>query len=148
MKLSFAVVTPPRGQMRARSRAIVSKSGRAFATTYKSCKQRAEERTLEALFFEYKPESPLEGALQLTVKAFFKIPASKTNKFRANVSAGIERPTVKPDIDNVIKNVMDVMQGVFFEDDKQIVEFGPGTGKYYTAEAARYEVTLAHLGES
>jgi Holliday junction resolvase RusA-like endonuclease len=35
--------------------------------------------------------------------------------------AGSERPTKKPDLDNLAKSVLDALNGVIYQDDSQIV---------------------------
>ena len=43
-------------------------------------------------------------------------------KKQAAVYAGEIKPTVKPDIDNIVKIVLDGLNGVAFTDDKQVIE--------------------------
>lgn len=64
---------------------------------------------------------PLEGALALDIVMKFPIPASKSNKFRADALAGKIRPTVKPDWDNGGK-LTDALNLLVWVDDKQIVD--------------------------
>ena len=52
-----------------------------------------------------------------------KVPDSWSEKRKMDAINGVIRPTVTPDFDNIIKAVTDALQGVFFEDDKQVVEF-------------------------
>jgi Holliday junction resolvase RusA-like endonuclease len=35
---------------------------------------------------------------------------------------GTERPTKKPDIDNIVKAILDGMNGIVYVDDKQVVD--------------------------
>ena len=51
------------------------------------------------------------------------------------------RPTTKPDLDNLLKQFKDCAKGIFWEDDKQVVEYLPGTGKYY-GSPARWEIVI------
>jgi Holliday junction resolvase RusA-like endonuclease len=139
--VKFTIIIPPKGQMRARSRAI-SRDGKSFAMTYKAGKQRKEEHRLAALLFEHRPETPMTGPVCLIINAYMPIPESKPKKFKAAALAGIERPTTKPDADNIGKAVLDVMNGVFFQDDKQIVSLQ--LEKHYGAPA-RYEISIEEL---
>jgi len=141
--LKFTIPIEPRGQMRARSRAI-EKSGKFLAMTYKAGKQRKEDGKLAALIYPHRPEQPFDGQIILGVKAFFEIPKSKPRKFVDAAASGEIRPTVKPDLDNVIKMLKDVCNGVFWVDDKMIVGYMPGTGKYYAAPGTvpRWEVEI------
>jgi Holliday junction resolvase RusA-like endonuclease len=138
--MQFTIILEPKGQKRARSRAINS-NGRSYAMTYKDKGQRLEEDKLITLMYAHRPPQPLQGPLALGVKAYLPIPKSKPKKWQAEALAGLIRPTTKPDLDNCIKNLKDVCKGVFWEDDKQVVEYLPGTGKYY-GEPARWEITI------
>lgn len=60
----------------------------------------------------YKGEL-LEGAVSLHIIIYRQLPKGKKRE---------EPFTTKPDIDNVIKCVMDGLTGVAFEDDKQVVQ--------------------------
>ena len=64
---------------------------------------------------------PLETPVALYLYIRKGIPASYTKKRRNDCLSGIEKPTVKPDIDNCLKVFMDAMNGIVYLDDKQIV---------------------------
>ena len=49
------------------------------------------------------------------------IPKSFSKKKQDLAAGGFIRPTVKPDCDNIAKNIDDAMNGIVFPDDKQIV---------------------------
>jgi len=143
------VILPPEGQRRARSRAFLKTSAKtgkpvAVSTTHKSTEQRTAEGKLLALLYEHRPRAPLSGPIGLGVRVYLPIPPSFSKKKRALALAGELRPTVKPDLDNLLKHLQDVAQGVFWIDDKQVVEYLPGTGKYY-GEPARWEITIKPL---
>ena len=143
MEIKFTVILEPKAQKRARSRAITS-NGRSYAMTYKDKDQRLEENKLLTLMLPYRPQVPLQGPLALGVKVFLPIPQSKPKKFQAGALAGAIRPTTKPDLDNLLKHFKDVCTGIFWQDDRQIVEYLPGTGKYY-GEPARWEIEIKPL---
>lgn len=63
-----------------------------------------------------------ELPLRIVICAWETIPKSKTKKFRQDALEGKEFPTVKPDLDNVAKTIMDALSGVVYKDDKQIVD--------------------------
>lgn len=60
-------------------------------------------------------------AVLMAVTAYYSIPKSWTVKKRAAAENDEIRPTVKPDGDNVLKALADGLNGIAFEDDKQIV---------------------------
>lgn len=65
---------------------------------------------------------PEDIPLRLVVYANMRIPLSASKKRREAMLAGVERPTKKPDCDNILKAVADALNGVAYHDDKQIVE--------------------------
>ena len=60
---------------------------------------------------------PLEAVLEMRIP----IPASWSKAHKAAALAGTELPTSKPDIDNVVKAILDACNGVVFLDDAQVV---------------------------
>lgn len=80
-----------------------------------------------------------ELPIKVNIKAYLPIPSSKSKKFKADAIAGIERPTKKPDVDNLFKSITDAMSGILYKDDKQIVS--ATIGKWY-AEEPRAEVHI------
>ena len=57
----------------------------------------------------------------VTIRAFFEIPKSWSKKKQALASDGEIKPTKKCDIDNIVKSVLDALNGVAYKDDKQVV---------------------------
>lgn len=131
--MRFTIPMIPVGQMRARHTARRTKKGKIFSQTYKDEKQAAREQTLQAFLVEHVPPTPLTGAIALGVRCYMPIPKSKPRKWQVDAQAGFIRPTTKPDLDNCIKHLKDCLtQMRFWEDDKQVVEYMPGTGMYYS----------------
>lgn len=62
-----------------------------------------------------------EKRLSVKIKAFFPIPRSFSKKKRDEAIFDKIRPTTKPDCDNIIKVVLDALNGVAYYDDKQVV---------------------------
>lgn len=138
-KLQFTIFLPPKAQKRVRH---ATRNG--FTVAYKDKGQRLEEDKLITLMYTHRPPEPLQGPLQLGVKVFLPIPKGKPKKWQAAAQAGEIRPTTKPDLDNCIKNLKDVCKGIFWLDDKQVVEYLPGTGKYY-GEVPRWEIVIEEM---
>jgi Holliday junction resolvase RusA-like endonuclease len=86
---------------------------------------------------------PLAGALQAGVMAYVPVPESWSKKKTAAALAGDIRPTPRPDLDNYVKAALDGMNGIAFQDDAQIVEFGR-TAKFYS-DRPRLVVTLRQI---
>lgn len=114
-----------------------------------------EARVREAAI---KQAQMIKVPVTVDIKAFFPIPKSISKKQRKRCLAGIERPTKKPDKDNIEKIVLDGMnpisetnkethkrmtkaQGLYL-DDKQVV--AGKTTKLY-GEPARVEVVVTEL---
>lgn len=81
-------------------------------------------------------------ALRCTIGVEVIPPASWSQKKRMAAICGDLRPTTKPDLDNVAKAILDAMNGIVFEDDKQVVELVV-TKRY--AETARAVVEVMSL---
>ena len=87
--------------------------------------------------------APLEGALMLTIRAFFTIPASWSLRKRRDA---IGQPVIKrPDLDNCVKAVKDGCNGVAWKDDSQCTFLN--ASKLY-AEAPRVEVSIEEFSRA
>jgi len=145
MVLKFTIPLPPKAQKRARSRGVIIRGGGklgqdiARSQSYTDSGQRTEQAKLMTLMYPHRPAAPLEGPLALGVRAYLPIPQSKPQKWKAAALAGEIRPTTKPDCSNMVKHLEDVMQGVFFRDDKEIVSL---TIEKYYGDPARWEIVL------
>ena len=64
---------------------------------------------------------PLETPLAVYLYFRLPIPRSHSKKRQEACLNGSERPTKKPDIDNLAKSVLDGLNGVVWHDDSQIV---------------------------
>lgn len=71
-----------------------------------------------------------EKLVRVKIIAFYPIPKSFTKKQKEEAMTGGLRPTTKPDCDNIIKVVLDALNGVAYYDDKQVVEVS--CEKYYS----------------
>jgi Holliday junction resolvase RusA-like endonuclease len=136
--MMFVLQIPPTGQRRARSRAFNAGGGKFIAQTYKAKEQRLEENRLITLLYEHRPPEPMRGPLALLIRAYLPTPTMSKKK-RLAASLDEIRPTVKPDADNLAKQILDCMNGVFFGDDKQIVDLR--VQKLY-GDIPRWEIAL------
>lgn len=69
--------------------------------------------------------------IAIEVTAFYPIPKSATKKSLALIDEGKVLPKKKPDIDNVLKVVLDSLNGYAYKDDSQVVSVSGS--KYYGA---------------
>lgn len=110
----FTVPGKPVGKGRPR----FTRSGRAY--TPKSTKN-YEKAVKQAYRAKYGDIEPYEGAVLIKIWAFFPIPKSDSKKKRKEKLERKVLPTVIPDLDNIVKCVSDGLNGVAYQDDKQIV---------------------------
>lgn len=138
--MKFTVNIIPKAQMRARH----GRTKTGLSVTYKAEAQRRAEDNLCAALLPHRLETPLEGAIWLGVRAYLPIPKSWSNKKKEQAKSAAIRPTSKPDMDNLLKHVKDCLTSLsFWHDDKQVVEYLPGIGKYYDdGQGPRWEIEI------
>lgn len=83
-----------------------------------------------------------KGLFSVHIKAFFEIPASYTRKKRESALKGDLKPSVKPDIDNIIKTILDALNGVAYYDDSGVIAL---TAEKMYGEEARIEVEIGMI---
>lgn len=59
--------------------------------------------------------------MSVNINAFYPIPMSYSKKKRTACLMGEIRPTKKPDLDNIVKAILDSLNGVAWYDDSQVV---------------------------
>lgn len=69
--------------------------------------------------------------LKAEINVYMTIPKGFSKKKKEQALAGQIRPTVKPDCDNIAKNINDALNGIVYPDDKQITSLL--VNKYYSA---------------
>ena len=79
---------------------------------------------------------PLEGPVSVTIKAYHPIPRSAPKYKQQAMLSGELVPLTKPDADNVLKLVLDALNGLAYLDDKQVTHLR--YQKRYALEAAVY----------
>jgi Holliday junction resolvase RusA-like endonuclease len=83
-----------------------------------------------------------EKTLQVDIQAFYPIPQSFSRVKRNNAHNGNLRPTTKPDCDNIIKVVLDALNGVAYYDDKQVICVS--CNKYY-ADTGYLKISIQEI---
>ncbi len=142
MTIYFTVPGPPVGK--ARPKVVRAKNG--MSMTYTPDKTVAYEELVRLRFQEslkVRPFVPLQGALRIKIFAGYPIPKSTSKKRRAAMLAGTELPTKKPDWDNIGKIICDALNGVAYEDDKQVTE--SQMRKRYLDGPGQVEVWISNL---
>lgn len=118
--LSFTAHVSPCGKDRPRfsmgsgfPRVYTSEKTRRFETIFSDVAHGAMMRA---------GHMPTYDAVRLRIVAYFPVPQSYSKKKRGECIAGLIKPMMKPDIDNVVKAALDAMNGVVYDDDKQVFE--------------------------
>lgn len=114
MKRLFFVQCNPRGQGRPRFSGNVA---------YKTSEDKAYEQGIHMAYrAAYPGAEPIHGPCKVVINALYPIPKRTSKRQREQMLEGIMLPIVRPDIDNIYKAVLDALNGVAYDDDKQVVE--------------------------
>lgn len=114
--MEFIVEGEPQGKARPR---FSRKSG----TVYTPAKTAKYEKEIRQAFLDAGGKMIPEGSYAIVImNAYFEIPKSYAKGKRLACERNINRPDKKPDIDNVLKVVLDALNKVAYEDDKQVTE--------------------------
>ena len=87
---------------------------------------------------------PDEAYIKVRIQAFYEVPKSCSKVRRTAMLNGELLPAKKPDIDNVVKAVLDALNKVAYRDDNQVVELK--IRKQYS-ERPRLEICNERLEE-
>lgn len=128
--ISFVVPGQPVAKARTRSvplmrngKPVLGAGGRPIVTNYTPKRTVSYEGLVRFTGKQAMGSRPLlEGPLAMNLYIDMQIPESKSQKWKRAALAGMQRPTTKPDLSNVVKALEDGLNGVVYADDKQIVE--------------------------
>lgn len=113
--MEFVVHGKPQGKARPR---FSRKSG----TVYTPKKTASYEKDIAKAYLNVNGLLyPDDVYIRIQVKAVFPVPTSWSKTKKLGAYEGIIRPAVKPDGDNILKVVMDALNGIAYVDDKQVV---------------------------
>lgn len=138
-KLEFTVPGEPIGKGRPR---FVRATGR----TYTPERTASYENLVRLTYCQAYPDRrvPIQSAVEIIIRAFFRIPESWPKKKKAAALSGELLKVTKPDLDNIIKSVCDGLNGVAWTDDAQIHAIN--ASKDYSA-TPRVEVSIYYTEE-
>ena len=119
MTIEFTVPGEPRGKGRPR---FSNRGG--YVRTYTDEKTASYENLVK---MEYQWASKGyryadDAALAVDITAYYGIPKSASKKKQESMRSGEIRPLKKVDVDNLVKVVLDSLNGVAYRDDVQVVE--------------------------
>ncbi len=137
--MKFSIEGEPVGKARPR---VYHTNGVTRAVTPEKTKE-YERQAKIAYWGEYGHRMLyLTEPLSVEIIAEYNIPQSASKKKRAAMLAGEICPTKKPDIDNVVKSILDALNGVAYSDDKQVVRL---TAVKRYAEAPKTTVLIKEV---
>ena len=116
--------------------AIPKGSTRAFVVNGKAITTNANKRTkdwqtlVSMAAQEKKPDKPIGGAVDILLNFYLPRPKSVSEKKRP-------LPIVKPDLDKLLRCLLDALTGIYFLDDAQVCDIK--TSKRY-GETPRVEI--------
>ena len=111
----FIIPGPPKGKARPR---VVH--GHAYTPESTVQYEKQVQQAWREAAGDWKAEN--DQPLALYISMFYPIPKSHTKKKQEFERRNWILPTKKPDIDNVLKIIMDGLNGIAYTDDKQVVE--------------------------
>ena len=116
MKYEFEVIGKITGKSRPRLNAYTG-------AVYTPTKTKDYEYLIKEYFkLKYPRHEILSGRLSVKIIAYFKVPKSVSKLNSKDMLDGTVSPVKKPDIDNIVKIVLDSMNKFVFEDDSQITK--------------------------
>lgn len=82
----------------------------------------------------------LTGQIIANIMAYYPIPPSASKAKKDRMISNLDRPTKKPDVDNIAKIILDSLNNIAYDDDKQVISCC--ISKWYS-NVPRVEVELA-----
>ena len=122
----FSVPREVRGQGRPRTQIVNGKDGRSYAHIYQTPKDSETKHNIQLYAKEaldragYGMANPTERGISVLVRIYMRMPNSFSQRKRNKALEDEIRPRKKPDLDNVLKSVLDAMTGVVYRDDKEV----------------------------
>lgn len=127
--MDFIVDGKPQGKQRPRF-------SRLSRTVYTPAKTAKYEKQIAKAYTDSGGRCiPADCYVSVNVSAFFPVPKSYSKKKREDCLERRLRPDKKPDMDNILKVVLDGLNRAAYEDDKQVVEL---IGRKYYTESDGY----------
>lgn len=126
------------GDVQAQQRPRFSRHGNGVRT-YDAKPSRDYKRYVSEIARQFAAEELIDSAIELHIDIYRKIQQQGSKQLKQDKQDGIVRPTVKPDVENYVKGIMDGLTGVLWVDDSLVVTLS--ARKFYGDEP-RAEVTV------
>ena len=118
-ELTLTVPGEPMGKQRPRRASNIR-------GTYTPQKTLNYETLIKELFIiKYPDFKPIEGAVEISIGIYLTIPKSKSKKKQEEMAMDTIKALKNPDVDNVLKIVMDALEGLAYRNDNQVVTAHP-----------------------
>lgn len=136
--INFSVPGAPRGKARPQARAFMGKVQR-----FKDSKTVAYESLVRLVASEaMENRERIEDPVSVEIDVFIEPVASTSRSRYAAMIDGRLKPTKAPDLDNIIKSILDGCNGVVFRDDVLVVKIA-ATKSY--AISSRVDVKVSRV---
>ena len=133
--ISFNIPGEPQGKGRPR---FSTRGG--FVKTYTPENTASYENFAKVCYLNEFHDFKIKVEIEAEIYAYFSIPKNFSKKKRQLASYGEIRPAKKPDCDNIAKIILDSLNGIAYEDDKQIIDLK--VAKFYSDDP-HVNVTLS-----
>ena len=128
------------GEPVAKQRPRFTRQG-GFVRTYTPKKTLDYEKAIAEEFLKQEDRSEYEGYVRIKCIFYMPMPKAFSKKKREKALKGDILPITKKDVDNLVKSVLDGLNGVAYKDDKQVVSLY--AHKYYS-DRPRTEVVIEY----
>lgn len=141
MTIKFTIPGEPKGKGRPR---IENRHGHAVGRTPEDTV--VYENLVKTVYYQnwgmtkFNKDVPLE----VRIMAYYGIPQSESKKKKEMMRTHQLRPTKKPDVDNVVKIILDSLNKIAYHDDAQVVDCM--FRKFYS-DNPRVVVTISNASE-
>ena len=116
MVYEFEVIGDIKGKARPR---VNTYTGTAYTPTG----TKDYENVIKQYFkVKYPRYEPLDGRVAIKIIAYFEVTKNTTKKDKKLIEEGLLSPTKKPDIDNIVKIILDALNKMAFKYDNQITK--------------------------
>ena len=115
MEVRFEVAGEPKGKARPRFARIGN-----GVRTYTSAETSNYEAFIKMAYLNAAGKTKLNGAICAEITGIFPIPKSESKRRRQKMLSGEIPHTKKIDCDNLAKTILDALNGIAYDDDKQV----------------------------
>lgn len=133
-EVRFTISGEPKSKGRPR---FSTKTGHAYTP-----KETAMYENLVKISYQQASNTKFNGEVEALIVGYFPIPKSESKKRKAKMLSGEILHTKKIDCDNLAKTILDSLNGIAYDDDKQVCRLL--VEKRY-GEQSRVEVTLKEV---